>query len=53
MAIKIIDEPDIRLTQGELHRYRDEYDKAMQYYAGPRPTLEEWIRSRQAEAYQN
>ena len=45
MAIKIIEEPDIHLTDGELHRYRQEYDRAMSYYAGPRPTLEEWIRA--------
>lgn len=44
MAIKIIKEPDIHITSGDLARYREEYDRAMMYYAGPRPTLEEWIR---------
>lgn len=48
MAIKIIDQPDIRLTAGDLARYRREYDDAMRYYAGPLPTLEEFIRGRQA-----
>jgi hypothetical protein len=44
MAIKIIPEPDIRVTAGELERFRREYDKAFAFYAGPRPTLEEYIR---------
>lgn len=48
MTITIIDEPDIRVTSGELSRYRYEYDQAMRYHCGPRPTLEDWIRGQQA-----
>ncbi|MDE2472264.1 MAG: hypothetical protein KGL35_26910 [Bradyrhizobium sp.] len=49
MAIKITKEPDIYVTEGELERYRDEYNKCMAHYAGPRITLEEFIRNRQRE----
>lgn len=44
MAIKIIDEPDVRVTASELARYREEWRKFMSYYAGPPITLEEFIR---------
>jgi hypothetical protein len=50
MSIKIIEEPTIHITQGDLARYRDEYNKFMQYYAGPVITLEEYIRSRRVKS---
>ena len=34
----------IELTQEELERYRDEYNKAMQYYAGPAISFETWVK---------
>lgn len=46
MSIKIIKEPDLQLTEAELNRYRQEYQKAMMFRVGPYPTLEEWIRGR-------
>lgn len=49
MAIKIIGEPDVHVTQGDLERYREEYQKAFSHYAGPRVTLEEFIRRKQRE----
>lgn len=45
MSIKIIKEPNIHITAGELARYRAAYEAAMRFYAGPPITLEEWIRS--------
>lgn len=47
MGIKIIKEPDVHVTEGELARYREEYQKAFSHYCGPRPTLEEFIRGKQ------
>lgn len=48
MSIKIIKEPDVHVTEGELARYRAEYERVMSYYAGPPITLEEFIRGRKA-----
>jgi hypothetical protein len=44
MGIKIIEEPDIFLTKGELARYERAYERAYSHYAGTPPTLEEYIR---------
>lgn len=44
MAINIIKEPDVNVTEGDLARYRAEYESFMRYYAGPPITLEEYIR---------
>lgn len=45
MAIKISDEkPDVVVTESELRRYKDEYQKAFMFYAGTPPSLEEFIR---------
>lgn len=49
MAIKIVREPDVHVTEGELERYRYEYERAMAMYAGPPITLEEFIRRRRGE----
>ena len=48
MGIKIIREPDVHVTAGDLARYREEYNRCMAYYCGPRPTLEEFIRGQKA-----
>lgn len=44
MSIKIIDEPDVHVTVGDLARYRKQYEDFMRMYAGPPITLEEYIR---------
>jgi hypothetical protein len=49
MAIKIIDEGEVRVTADELTRYEEEYKKAYAYYAGIPPSLESFIRRRQKE----
>lgn len=52
MSIKIIDEePELRLTSGELARWRREYEQAMSMYAGPPITLEDFIRSRKNQKW--
>jgi hypothetical protein len=45
MAIRIIREPDIHLTAGELARLRREYDDFMRHYCGVM-TFEEFVRNR-------
>lgn len=47
MGIRIIHVPDVEVTEGELARYQQEYQKAFMFYAGPVPTLAEYIRQRQ------
>jgi|HubBroStandDraft_4_1064222.scaffolds.fasta_scaffold531111_2 hypothetical protein len=47
MSIKIISEPDVKVTREELARYTYEYSQAYRMYAGPIPTLEEYIRRQQ------
>lgn len=49
MSIKIIEEPDVHVTEGELRRYRDEYRRSYMHYVGTPPTLEEFIRYRRAQ----
>lgn len=44
MAVKIIKEPDVYLTQSEYNRLMAEYHKAFSMYAGTPPTFEEWVR---------
>jgi hypothetical protein len=45
MAIRIKDQkPDVYVTESELRRYKDEYQKAFMFYSGTPPTLEEFIR---------
>lgn len=46
MSIKIIKQPDVYVTEGELARYMQEYQQAFMFHAGPKPTLEEFVRSR-------
>lgn len=47
MTIHIIDDsPDIYLSRGDYARYRQEYERAMMFYAGPHITFEEWVRQR-------
>lgn len=45
MAIKIIEEPDVRVTASALARYREQYSAFLSGYAGPAITLEEFIRN--------
>lgn len=49
MAIRIISEPDVYLTEAELSRLRFEYQKSYQYYAGPVPTFEQFVREQQSQ----
>jgi hypothetical protein len=48
MTIKIIEEPAVHVTAGDLARYREDYQRDYSMYCGPLPTLEEYIRRRQA-----
>jgi hypothetical protein len=48
MAIKIIEQPDIHLTQSELARYRDDYRRDYSMYAGT-PAFEDYVRQRLAK----
>ena len=51
MTIKIIEEPTVHVTAGDLQRYKRDYERDHMFYAGPLPTLEEYIRRRrQAQA---
>jgi hypothetical protein len=50
MAIRIIEEPTVHVTAGDLARYKADYIRDHSMYCGPMPTLEEYIRRRQAEA---
>ena len=47
MAIKIIEEPDIYLTQAEHGRLSREYQQAISFHANP-PSFETWVRARKA-----
>lgn len=46
MSIIVDKKPDVHVTESELRRYRDEYQKAYMFYAGTPPTLEDFIRRR-------
>lgn len=49
MAIRVIDQkPDVHVTESELRRFRDEYQRTYMFYAGTPPTLEDFIRNRRA-----
>ncbi len=45
MAIKVVKEPDIHLTQGEIERLRPEYRRSQMYTTQP-VSFETWLRSR-------
>lgn len=47
MAIKIIPERDIHLTQAEHERLRREYQQLCTYMVDP-PSFEVWVRQRQS-----
>jgi hypothetical protein len=53
MAIRVIKEADVTVTESELQRYKDEYNQAYMFYAGTPPTLEEFIRRKQLEPVAN
>ena len=44
MSIEIIKEAPIKLTAGEYHALRHQYDMAYMFYSGPIPTFEEYVR---------
>lgn len=44
MPIKIIDDPEVEVAREELARWTDEYQRRFMMYAGPVPTLAEFIR---------
>jgi hypothetical protein len=41
--IKIIEEPEIKLTRSEYNRLFEEYKQIMSYYAGPKVSFDEWV----------
>ncbi len=45
MTINIIKEPDIYITESELHRLRRDYDSFCQYHVSP-PPFESFCRNR-------
>jgi len=49
MAIKIIPEETVEVSQGEYDRYLAEYSRAYRNYAGTPPSLEEFIRRKKRE----
>lgn len=49
MAINVIPDADVTVTESELRRYREEYRQAYSMYCGTPPTLNEFIRRRQSE----
>jgi len=46
MAIKIIPDPDVHLTESEYARLLDEYRQAFSFYAGTPPTFNAWVAQR-------
>lgn len=44
MAIKIIKEPDVHLTEDEFSRYKQSYQQEFMFYAGPVPSFEAYCR---------
>ncbi len=53
MTIEIIKQPPVRVTESDLLRYSDEYQRAYMHYAGTPPTLEEYIRRQRGEVEQD
>lgn len=53
MTIRIIEEPEIRLTEGEYARLMEEYQRAMMFYAGPKITFEEFVRRKNSAAQED
>lgn len=50
MSIKIIDEPEIRLTRGQHDRLMREWKRSCQYTTEP-PTFEDFVRSQIARGH--
>lgn len=46
MAINIIKEKDIYVTEEELNKYREEYLTRYSMYVGSKPSLENYIKAR-------
>lgn len=53
MAIKVAKEADVHVTASELARYRADYQRDYMLYSGTPPTLNEYIRRRQASEEDN
>lgn len=49
MTIRIIKEQPVNVTEGDLQRYKSDYQRDHAFYAGPLPALEEYIRRRQQQ----
>ena len=49
MAIKIIREPDVHVTDGDLARYSKQFRQDYSYYSGPLPTFEEYVRRKEQQ----
>jgi hypothetical protein len=49
MTIEIIKQEPVRMTAGEYHRLRHEYEMAHQFYSGQPPLFEDWVRERRAK----
>lgn len=45
MAIKVIEQPDVHVSEGELRRYQYQYKNFCRGYCGIPPSLEEFIRA--------
>jgi hypothetical protein len=45
MTIKIVDEPDLKLSRAEYERLLHEYNQSLRGRAGPIPSFETWARS--------
>lgn len=44
MAIKIVKEPDVHLTEDEVSRYKQSYQQDFMFYCGPVPSFEAYCR---------
>jgi len=51
MAIKIVGEKDIELTQAEYNFYQSEYRKTYQFYSGVVPDFETFVRDRKNQKF--
>jgi hypothetical protein len=46
MAVIVIPERDVYLTQSEYNRFHDEYMRAFSFFVGTPPTFNEWVARR-------
>lgn len=50
MPIKVTDDPEVSCTRAELQRYTADYQQRFMMFAGPVPTLAEFIRREQSKS---